>query len=82
MNLDEMTPLHSVLYSINFLNKKRLSRCLEENLSNDFDACLLYAKKIIKGKLPDFLHNKMLLLCEDQQILKDYLSFISKTSRY
>lgn len=77
MNLNEMSPLHCVLYSINFLNKSRLPKHIEENLSNDFDACLLYSKKIIKGKLPDFLHNKF-IFCEDKEILKNYLNFIKK----
>jgi len=36
----------------------------------------LYAKYVIKGKLPDFMHNQMIL--ENDKYTKQYIEFISK----
>lgn len=67
-------PYYAVLHAINFI-EGRLPEEVEACLGDDPEACLLYAKKVMKGKLPDHLHNKMVLLGGSEA--KEYLDSLS-----
>lgn len=66
-----------VLRALNF--DERLSKKQEESLGTDPFACLMYARMVLKGRLPDYLHNRMILGTwydgEDQKSVKEYLEF-------
>jgi len=47
---------------------------LEPIISKDVFYSYLYAKDIIKGRLPDFMHNQMIL--ENNEYTKYYIEFI------
>lgn len=55
-----LKPYYAVLYSINKI-KGRLPEDLEAGLASDPEACLLYAERVVGGRLPDHLHNALLL---------------------
>jgi len=46
----------------------------EPNISKDAFYSFLYAKYVIEGKLPDFMHNQMML--ENNEYTKKYIKFI------
>lgn len=55
----QLNPYYLVLHAINF--NKKLNKRDEARLASYPVACLLYARTILKGRLPDYLHNKMVL---------------------
>ena len=70
-----VNPLYIVMRALNF--GERLSKKDEANLGSDPRACLLYARLVLKGRLPDHLHNRMILgIWEDKddlQAVREYL---------
>ena len=56
-----------VLRAINILGR-RLADREEALLGSDPEACYLYSVHVLKGRLPDHLHNKMVLeVWEDER---------------
>jgi len=47
---------------------------LEPIISKDVFYSYLYARYVIKGKLPDFMHNQMIL--NNNEYAKQYIKFI------
>jgi len=47
---------------------------LEPTISQDAQYSYYYATDIIKGRLPDFMHNQMIL--ENNEYTKEYVEFI------
>ena len=68
-------PYYLVLRALNLGHK--LTKKEEERISGRPDLCLLYARKVLKGRLPDHLHNRMVLEVwadeNDQEAAKTYL---------
>jgi len=59
-------------YAINIIKGKW--ELAEPTISKDTHYSYLYAKYAIKGKLPDFMHNQMIL--ENNEYTKQYIEFI------
>lgn len=75
-------PYYAALYAINKI-KGRLPEDMEAVLASDPDACLLYAEKVVGGRLPDHLHNALLLgnwEGEDRETVAEYLGLIPEGS--
>lgn len=76
-------PYYLVLNSV-FL-KRRLSPRDEALLGGDPRSCLLYAELVIGGRLPDHLHNKMVLGVweseEDRDAVRKYLTDFAGNAR-
>jgi len=68
-------PYYLVLRALNLGQK--LTRRQEQALGVSPVACLLYARKVLNGRLPDHLHNRMVLEVwedeSDQEAAKEYL---------
>lgn len=78
----KVIPYHLVLRVLNF--GISLSERDEACLGDDPGACLMYARKVLKGRLPDHLHNRMVLgVWEDEadrEAVRAYLKdFAGKT---
>lgn len=73
-------PYYLVLKSLLF--EERLSEQEENLLGESPRWCLLYAEKVMGGRLPDNLHNMMVLGDwedeEDREAVRKYLSRISR----
>jgi hypothetical protein len=78
----KVLPYYLVLQAINF--GKKLSPKDEELLGSDPAACLLYASRVLNGRLPDYLHNKMILGVwedsADQESVQKYLKSLEDFS--
>jgi len=48
----------------------------EPTISKDFYSSCYYAKYVIEGRLPDFMHNQMIL--NNNEYTKEYIEYISK----
>lgn len=73
-------PYYAVLHAINFI-EGRLPEQAERFLGSDPEACLVYAMMVMKGRLPDSLHNQLVLgkWDEDQmRFVKEYLEYVGK----
>lgn len=78
----QLNPHYLVLHALNF--EKKLSSKDEARLASDATCMLLYARKILKARLPDYLHNKMVLEVweddADKQAQQEYLKTFSGKS--
>lgn len=68
-------PYYAVLHAMNFI-KGRLPEEVEACLGDDPQACLLYAQAVCDGRLPDHLHNRMVLL--GGEFVQEYLDGLKK----
>jgi len=74
----------SIEYTLHFF-KGRLPLNLENTLIGDVHKCQAYASEIVCGKLPEKLHNFMLLNFEDlkeKHSTKQYFKLIKKSHKY
>jgi hypothetical protein len=66
-------PYYAFLYAKNII-KRRLPPNLEEIFAQDAQSAYLYAKFVMKGPLPDFVHNGLLLNSFEKNESKQFLS--------
>jgi len=63
---------YGYLYAINIIKGKW--ELAEPTISKDTHYSYLYAKYAIKGRLPDFMHNQMIL--ENNEYTRKYIKYI------
>jgi hypothetical protein len=78
---------HEIINYSLIIFKGRLPENLEALLAEDIRSAVYYAKKIMFGKLPDNVHNALLLKSfennyHDKTILESYLKFIKESHNY
>lgn len=66
-------PYYAFLYAMNIL-KDRLPAKLEELFASDPESAYKYAKYVIKGRLPDFVHNALIINSFEKNEMKQFVS--------
>lgn len=67
-------PYYAFLYAMNILKGSRLPPKLEELFATDPESAYKYAKHIIKGRLPDFVHNALIINSFEKNEMKQYVA--------